>query len=262
MSMTGAQMVLVTKLTAFCWNIHDGRQPKKNLSQKQRDRAIETLPPVLDYAGHVLFFPTLFLGPACDFAEYREWLTRGQLKYSGQGIYAAKRAACGAIWTLAFYEISELYSPWILLSYEAMQRPLLRRIWHMYILGLSMRMRYYGLWSFTEGACVLSGLGYNGVDMVTGRVKWDRMKNARPFELEFAQAADSYVRNWNVRTHTWLRDYVYVRCLGLGSRFLPRMISFIVSAMWHGFNPAHYLSFAAAAIIQTIAKGKNFLNHG
>ncbi|KAF9631028.1 hypothetical protein BFW01_g3927 [Lasiodiplodia theobromae] len=116
-------------------------------------------------------------------------------------------------------------------------------------------MRYYGLWSFTEGACVLSGLGYNGVDMVTGRVKWDRMKNARPFELEFAQAADSYVRNWNVRTHTWLRDYVYVRCLGLGSRFLPRMISFIVSAMWHGFNPAHYLSFAAAAIIQTIAKG-------
>ena len=30
---TGAQMVLVMKLSSFCWNVHDGRQPKEGLSE-------------------------------------------------------------------------------------------------------------------------------------------------------------------------------------------------------------------------------------
>ncbi|KAL1625881.1 Lysophospholipid acyltransferase [Neofusicoccum ribis] len=259
MSIVGAQMVTVIKLSSFCWNVHDGRQPDAELSQRQRQRAINTLPPLLEYAGYVLFFPTLFVGPAFDFAEYQRWLTRDQSMGSRQLLTAARKAAYGLLWTVAFYKVSRLYSPWILLSYEAMQRSILKRVWHMYVLGLSTRMRYYGFWNLVEGACIVSGISFNGVDLQTGHVRWDGMENAKPLKLEFAQAADVYVRNWNIHTHLWLRDYVYLRCPYPTSKkhpgFLARTISFIVSALWHGFNPGHYLSFIAAAVIQTIAKG-------
>ncbi len=45
------------QLTAFCWNVHDGRLPEKELSDAQRERAIKGLPGILDYAGYVVRQP-------------------------------------------------------------------------------------------------------------------------------------------------------------------------------------------------------------
>src|SRR5690349_10910101 len=45
---TGAQMVLVMKLSAFCWNIADGRLPEKELSDLQKGKALKSLPKPLD----------------------------------------------------------------------------------------------------------------------------------------------------------------------------------------------------------------------
>jgi hypothetical protein len=68
---TGAQMVLVMKLTAFCWNVADGRLPENDLSDFQKERAIKQLPGPLDFAGYVMFFPSLFAGPAFDYVDYK-----------------------------------------------------------------------------------------------------------------------------------------------------------------------------------------------
>ncbi|KKF92231.1 Lysophospholipid acyltransferase [Ceratocystis platani] len=67
-------MVLVMKLNAFCWNVADGLLPDDQLSDFQRDRMLKELPPLIDYAGYVLFFPSLFAGPAFDYSEYRQWI--------------------------------------------------------------------------------------------------------------------------------------------------------------------------------------------
>src|SRR5215471_15746330 len=55
---TGAQMVLVIKLTAFCWNVHDGRLRREQLSESQRYAAVVEFPSILNFAGYVLFFPS------------------------------------------------------------------------------------------------------------------------------------------------------------------------------------------------------------
>jgi hypothetical protein len=44
----------VLQLTAFCWNVHDGRLPESELSDFQKERAIRELPGLLDYAGYVV----------------------------------------------------------------------------------------------------------------------------------------------------------------------------------------------------------------
>lgn len=273
---TGAQMVLVMKLSAFCWNVADGKMPEKDLSEHQRDRALKQLPSLLDYAGYVLFFPSLMIGPSFDFVDYRRWLdstmfelpagvdpskaapTRKKRKIPRSGTPAAWKAAAGAFWAVLFLKFSALYYPEYLTGDQYMSHGLAKRIWIMYALGVTTRFKYYTAWSLTEGACILSGMGYKGVDPTTGRVSWDRLKNVDPFGVESAQNTRAYLGSWNINTNNWLRNYIYLRVTPKGKKpgFQATLATFVTSALWHGFYPGYYLTFVLASFVQTVAKSE------
>ncbi|KAB2575831.1 putative mboat family protein [Lasiodiplodia theobromae] len=271
---TGAQMVLIMKLTAFCWNVHDGRLPENELSDYQKERALRDLPSILDYVGYVLFFPSLFAGPAFDYVDYRQWLTtsmfelppgvdpskaaptRKKRKIPRSGTPAAWKAAYGLVWIFAFLTFSGWYSTDLLLGDEYMKHNFLKRLYYLHMVGFAARMKYYGVWHLTEGACILSGIGYKGVDPKTGRVNWNRLQNVKPLGIEFAQNTHAYLGNWNINTNLWLRNYMYLRVTPKGKKpgFRASMATFVTSAFWHGFYPGYYMSFVLASFLQTIAK--------
>ncbi|KAH0361608.1 MBOAT family protein-like protein, partial [Aureobasidium melanogenum] len=276
---TGAQMVLVMKLTAFCWNVYDGTLPEAGLTDHQKERALRKLPSLLDYAGFVFFFPSLFAGPAFDYVDYRRWIettmfelppgvdpskappTRKQRKIPRSGTPAAWKAAFGLLWILAFLQFSGYYYTDFLLSDGYKQYGLLRRIWVLHMLGFTTRMKYYGVWSLTEGACILSGIGYKGIDPKTGKADWNRLQNVKPREIELAQSSHAYLGNWNINTNVWLRNYVYLRVTPKGKKpgFRASMATFVTSAFWHGFYPGYYLAFVLASFIQNSAKNSRRL---
>ncbi|KAH4597666.1 hypothetical protein HBH82_219120 [Parastagonospora nodorum] len=271
---TGAQMVLVMKLTAFCWNVQDGRLPDSELSDFQKEHAIRTMPNLLDYAGYVFFFPAMMAGPAFDYCDYSDYITttmftlppgtdpanapptRKKRKIPRSGIPAAIKGACGTLWILAFLKLSAYYPPSFYLGDDYMKYSFLRRVWQLYMLGLTTRMKYYGVWSLSEGACVLCGIGYNGLDPATNRAKWDRLTNIKPWEIETAQNARAYLGFWNINTNHWLRNYMYLRVTPKGKKpgFRATLATFVTSAFWHGFYPGYYLTFVLAALVQTVAK--------
>lgn len=271
---TGPQMVLVMKLSAFCWNVHDGRLPEKDLTDAQKYAAIRQFPGILDYAGYVLFFPSLFAGPAFDFVDYRRWIdttlfdvppgtdpskvppTRKKRKIPRSGRPAMKKMAMGIFWILAFVKLAPNYPIPFYFSNEYETYSLPRRIWQLHMLGFVQRLKYYGCWSLTEGACILSGLGYNGFDAKTGKVFWDRLENVNPWGLETAQNTRGYLENWNKNTNHWLRNYVYLRVTPKGKKpgFRASLATFSTSAVWHGFYPGYYLAFVFASFVQTVAK--------
>ena len=271
---TGPQMVLVMKLTAFCWNIYDGQQPQERLADFQKERAISELPSLLDYAGYVMFFPSLWAGPSFDYADYARWLetslfdlppgsdpskapkTRATRRIPRSATPATIKAVVGLLWVFAFLQFNGLYNPALVLGDEFLKYNFFRRVWILEMLGLTNRMRYYGVWYLTEGACILSGLGYKGVDAKTGKVLWNRLQNVNPWSLETAQNTQAYLGNWNMNTNAWLRNYMYLRVTPKGKKpgFRASMATFATSAFWHGFYPGYYLSFILAAFLQTIAK--------
>jgi lysophospholipid acyltransferase len=132
----------------------------------------------------------------------------------------------------------------------------LRRVWLLYMLGLVTRMKYYGVWSLTEGSCILSGIGYKGVDPKTGRADWGRLQNVKPLGVELAQNSHAYLGNWNINTNLWLRNYVYLRVTPRGKKpgFRASLATFVTSAFWHGFYPGYYMTFVLAAFMQNISK--------
>jgi len=124
------------------------------------------------------------------------------------------------------------------------------------MLGVTTRTKYYGVWALTEGACILAGIGYKGVDPTTGKVSWDRLRNVNPWMVETAQNTRAYLGGWNMNTNNWLRNYIYLRVTPRGKKpgFRASMATFITSAFWHGFYPGYYLTFVLASFIQTVAK--------
>ncbi|KAL8668450.1 MAG: hypothetical protein Q9168_006920 [Polycauliona sp. 1 TL-2023] len=276
---TGAQMVLVMKLTGFCWNVYDGRLKQEDLAPFQKERALLQLPSLLDYAGYVLFFPSLFAGPSFDFVDYQRWIettmfeippgtdpksappTRKQRKIPRSGTPATMKAVVGLVWIFMFLKFSAWYNADLVIGDEYMRYGLLRRIWILEMLGFATRMKYYGVWYLTEGACILTGLGYKGIDPKTGRVQWSRLENVNPLGIETAQNTRAYLENWNKNTNNWLRNYLFLRVTPKGKKpgFRASLATFATSALWHGFYPGYYLSFVLAAFLQTVAK--NFRRH-
>lgn len=273
---TGAQMVLVMKLSSFCWNIHDGRLPQEQLSDPQKYSAITKFPGIVDYLGYVLFFPSLFAGPSFEYVDYRRWLdttlfdippgtdpskvppTRKKRKIPRSGTPALKKAVIGLGWIFLFLQLGSYYTTEFVLSDAFMTYAFPRRVWIAYMLGFTTRLKYYGVWSLTEGACILSGMGYNGFDPKSGKVFWNRLENVDPWSLETAQNSYGYLGNWNKNTNHWLRNYVYLRVTPKGKKpgFRASMATFATSALWHGFYPGYYLTFVLGSFIQTAAKSE------
>ncbi|KAE9970376.1 putative beta-glucosidase E [Venturia inaequalis] len=271
---TGAQMVLVMKMTAFCWNVHDGRLPASELSDLQKTNSIKEMPSLLDFFGYVFFFPALLVGPAFDYQEYKTYIstkmfelppgvdpskappTRKKRKIPRSGTPAAIKAVCGLFWIFAFLQLNSRYPPEYFLTDDYMKYSIFRRIFILYMLGVSTRTKYYGVWFLSEGSCILSGIGYNGIDEATGRAKWDRLSNVKPMEVETAQNVRAYLGGWNVNTNHWLRNYMYLRVTPKGKKpgFQATLATFVTSAFWHGFYPGYYLSFVLASLMQNIAK--------
>lgn len=271
---TGAQMVMLMKLSAFCWNVHDGRLKQEGLTDYQRDRAIIHMPDFLDYAGYVLFFPSLMVGPAFDYNDYKKWLetsmfdippdidpakappTRKKRRIPRSGWPAAWKAAYGLGWIFLFIKFSSWYTVDFATGDKFLQYAFVRRVWYIYLLSFTTRLKFYGIWTLTEGACILSGMGYNGIDPKTGKAKWNRLENINPYHLETAQNSRAYLDNWNKNTNVWLRNYVYLRVTPKGKKpgFRASFATFATSAFWHGFYPGYYLTFILAAFIQTVAK--------
>lgn len=271
---TGAQMVNVIKLSAFCWNIHDGRLPPEKLSDAQKYSAIREFPGVLDFLAYVFFFPSLMAGPSFDYVDYRRWIdttlfdippgsdpakvpaTRKKRKIPRSGTPATKKAAMGLFWILAFLQLSSLYNSETVLSERFMDHSFIRRVWMIHMLGVTTRLKYYGVWTLTEGACILSGMGYNGFDQRTGKVFWNRLENVDAWSLETAQNSHGYLGSWNKNTNHWLRNYVYLRVTPKGKKpgFRASLATFATSAVWHGFYPGYYLTFVLGAFVQTAGK--------
>jgi lysophospholipid acyltransferase len=229
---------------------------------------------VLQYLTSQLFFPSLMAGPAFDYVEFTKYLstsmfelppgvdpskappTRKKRRIPRSGTPGAIKAVTGLIWIFAFLQLSGIYTADLLLSNEYLQYGFLRRVWLLHLFGFATRTKYYGVWALTEGACILSGIGYAGIDVKTGKANWDRLVNVKAYDLELAQNTRGYLGAWNINTNSWLRNYVYLRVTPKGQKpgFAASMATFVTSAIWHGFYPGYYFAFVLASFLQTVAK--------
>ncbi|EGW33022.1 uncharacterized protein SPAPADRAFT_60345 [Spathaspora passalidarum NRRL Y-27907] len=263
---TGAQMVLVMKLSAFGWNIYDGKQPTEKLSKYAQSRAIKEHPNIIPYIGYVFFYASLLTGPAFDYADYDKFIhstlfddvpdskryKKRRIPRSGR--QAIKKTLQGVFWAVLLFELPKYVSVEYVLSGKFVQeKSFIYRIFYLWILSFFYRLKYYTIWSIAEGACILCGIGYNGYDEKTDSFKWDRVQNIDPVAFETGQNVHVCLEAWNQNTNKWLKNYIYLRVTKPGKRpgFKSTLFTFATSAFWHGTEPGYYLTFVGGALLQT-----------
>ncbi|KAM9934887.1 hypothetical protein OXX80_005518 [Metschnikowia pulcherrima] len=267
---TGAQMVMVMKLSAFGWNVYDGKR-KTSPSDYTQSRAIKKHPNILPYFGYVFFYPSLLTGPAFDYVDYDKFI-HGSLfddvpdqKRPGKrkrriprsGLQALSKTLQGLFWAGLCLQAPK----WVTLDHVfsksfVSEHGFFYRIFYLWVLGVSHRLKYYTIWQIAEGACILCGIGYNGYDEETKTFKWNRVQNIDPWSFETGQNVHRCLEVWNMNTNKWLKHYVYTRIARPGKKpgFKSTLFTFATSAFWHGTRPGYYLTFVLGAFIQTIGK--------
>lgn len=92
------------------------------------------------------------------------------------------------------------------------------RLWRfgfVQLAGFIARTKYYAVWTVAEvsfffcrawtalmiaiiqGACILTGLGFNGYDAKTGKTLWNRVSNVLIWNIETAQSYKVLFDSWN-----------------------------------------------------------------
>ncbi|KAG7840349.1 hypothetical protein KL942_002300 [Ogataea angusta] len=279
---TGAQMVLVMKLSSFGWSISDGQLYHEDidkfnqLNTYQKSRAILNYPPILYYLGYVFFYGSLVTGPSFDYSDYEKFILTdifndvplekrpgrySKRKIPRSGRVALKRVAQGAFWAVLWIYIKPIITLDYALSFEFTQQSFFYKIIFLWILGIVHRMKYYSVWSISEAGCIVAGLGYNGYDPKTGKMYWNRVQNIDPYAFETGQNVHDCLEAWNMNTNKWLKNYIYLRTCKRDPKtgqmkpgMLPTFLTFFTSAFWHGTMPGYYMTFIIGAFMQTVGK--------
>jgi len=200
-------------------------------------------------------------GPAIEFNEYRNYINLSMF----DDLYCKNKipkSTGPALWTLL---ISLLFFPLMvssgffpvrfLITQEFFNLPILEQLLRVWIHPTLGRMKFYFGWYMAEGACILAGVGYNGVDK-NNKPIWNRCSNMDVFKVEFPPNIRSVTTYWNMKTGDWLKNYVYLRLTPAGQKptLAATIGTYAISAFWHGFYPGYYLFFLVSAIYTEYAK--------
>ncbi|KAJ2781046.1 Lysophospholipid acyltransferase [Coemansia javaensis] len=259
---TGAQMIFVIKATSLANCIYDGRRADpERMTPYQRRNAIARPPGFLEFLGYMAFYPSFAVGPAFELAAYRRMMALDSRRVAGPlARRAYARLAQGAFWMAVYllckdaFTFAELARP----GFYA-QRSLGSAALYLCAAGVVARAAYYTAWKMSEGACVLAGLGFGGLDE-SGSPQWLDIANVHVRGVELGANIKTMVDSWNIGTNTWLRHHVYLRVIpqpvsGARASSTPAtLLTFLVSAWWHGFYPGYYLTFVLGALAASAAR--------
>ncbi|KAI0303083.1 MBOAT, membrane-bound O-acyltransferase family-domain-containing protein [Russula brevipes] len=261
-NITGPQMVLVMKLTTFAWNVWDGRRPVKDLDKWQTKMRVTRFPSLLEFLGFSLYFPGVLVGPYLEYETYLALVDGTLFDVTGGGAASEPRrpipngrkrtAYRKMLFALAYLGIYMGVAPKISFHTAVtdwfLEQSLPYRILIVQIAGFVERSKYYGVWILTEGASILTGLGFTGYGP-SGVATWNGAANVEVWKIEVPENFKGLVDSWNIKTNVWLRECMYKR-----AGFTSSMLTYLTSAVWHGVSAGYYLTFVLGGFITTVAR--------
>lgn len=254
LDVTGPLMVMTQKVTSLAFSLHDGltKSPDK-LSSSQKSLAIRQVPPLLDYFSYILQFQTILCGPVVFYNDYQDYIqgTNFEKKKNREvsetfepapGCVVLKKILGAAACAVLFIHLGPAFNIAHLKDESFFSQTLAWKIFYIYVTTLVARLKYYHAWLVADAICNNSGLGFNGFSE-TGEQKWDLISNVDIISFEVASNLRNSIDAWNKGTNRWLRVMVYERVKSHSTA-----LTYGLSALWHGFYPGYYLTFANGAL--------------
>ncbi|XP_043478137.1 lysophospholipid acyltransferase 1 isoform X1 [Leptopilina heterotoma] len=261
LDITGPLMVITQKVTSLAYSIHDGLcQMDEDLTPSQRHQAVRKMPTMLEYFSYIFHFQSIMAGPIILYHDYIDFI-HGQriLEVKSLNGYSektsneivlepspativVKKVLTSLFFALVFVTFIPSYSIVKVKDDEFLEKTsIIYKFWYLTIATMLVRFKYYHAWIMADAICNNSGLGFNGFDE-NQQSRWDKVSNVDAFKFETALSLRDSIEAWNKGTNRWLRSLVYERMLRNKTAY-----TYALSALWHGFHPGYYLTFANGA---------------
>jgi lysophospholipid acyltransferase 5 len=238
---TMAHCVLTLRLIGLGFDYGDGGRASDDGSAAAHPHRLVTLPSPLETLGFAFHWAGLMVGPQYPLAVYRQFVV-GPAPRASPWVPALQTFLLGMAY-LGVSTVGTGFVPTDTLRTDAFAAWSLGwRVAYMWAAYRLLLVRYAAVWLLTDGHCILSGLGYNGVD-AAGRARWDRVSNILPARMVRAASIGDYVSAFNVNTNAWVKEYVFKRLRFLGNRQLSSAGALLFLAIWHGVAPGYFITF-------------------
>ncbi|KAL4465514.1 hypothetical protein ABPG72_001617 [Tetrahymena utriculariae] len=233
---TTSLMLIICKNIYFSTYVADGRTSK--------------IPNLLEYLGYIYFYPSAIIGPAFNFNIYSDFIqlrdhyanipikekTIAVLKHLGLAI----ANIIGMLTIYPHFPIDIVKADWFVNGNFFIQ------VLSINLLGVVLRFKYFTAWKLAQTGMNASGITYSGKDFNKIQSMGDR------FEIEPNPRLKTEM--WNTSVQVWLKDCVYDKVLPKFGQNKGLLITFIISALWHGVHPIYYFTFFHWAIMNDVSK--------
>ncbi|XP_032591473.1 lysophospholipid acyltransferase 1 isoform X2 [Drosophila grimshawi] len=269
LDITGPLMIITQKVTSLAFSIHDGFVRKdEDMTKAQQYHAIRKMPSALEFFSYVWHFQGLMAGPLVFYKDYIEFVEgcnllkrpagngnldngKSELVLEPSPTKTVIRKVLGSlVCAFIFMKFVKIYPVKNMKEDEFVNGTgIMYKFWYAMMATTCIRFKYYHAWLLADAICNNSGLGFTGYDK-DGNAKWDLISNINVLSFEFASNFRDAINNWNCGTNRWLRTLVYERV----PKKYGTLLTFALSAVWHGFYPGYYLTFATGALVVTAAR--------
>ncbi|XP_049291500.1 lysophospholipid acyltransferase 6 [Anopheles funestus] len=270
LDITGPLMIITQKVTSLAFSIHDGfTREMKDLTQSQQQHAIRKLPSPLEFFSYTLHFQGLMAGPLVFYKDYIDFIEgchiikqttanaqndiEKKIVHEPSPVKAVvKKVIASLVCALIFVKFATIY-PIKTMKDDGFIKSsgFFYTLWYMMMATTAVRFKYYFAWLMADAICNNSGLGFNGYDKRDGVTpRWDMLSNIQVLKFELGTNFRNCINAWNAGTNRWLRMVVFER---VPKRY-GTVLTFSLSALWHGFYPGYYMTFATGALIVMAAR--------
>lgn len=265
LDLTTPMMMMVARITSLAFNYYDGKgKSEDKLLESQKESKVVQLPSFNNYFSYVFAFNSVLFGPFMFYFEHRNFINglplRKEYAISDEvkKLHPEPPSVASAVIprfilflanVVGYLYISPRWPIAHLLDQQFIGAvSWIKKILYLLVSSSFLRCKYYIAWLCADVTGNLAGIGFSGYDE-QGNPKWDANYNVALWDVEMSTNPRQCMNAWNIGVTHWLRTTVYER-----SPIAPTLLTYVLSAFWHGFYPGYFFTFISAALMISSAR--------
>ena len=271
---TSIYMMSICKYSSMAFSYEDGGKDDKDLKNSHwRQYKVKEKPTLLETLSFAFFYPSSVIGPSFEFKDFYNFIyfkdcyahipTTLTMLYGGYYLLFS-------ILMMGFYGG---FGPRYPLAYvgtvEYGTKSLLYRFMYLNFAMALHRAKFYSGWLLSYTGFIFSGIAYTETPRdkneptvlteINGPMikSFSKGKYGSITDCEFGINPKTKIISWNNTVHLWLKYNLFLRMINIDHPLfknnftLASLMTFMISAFWHGFYPTYYIFFFLFFIYQT-----------
>jgi len=265
---TSIYMMTVCKFCSFTFSYEDGDKDDKDIyNSTHKKNKIKELPSFIEFLSYIYFYPTAILGPSFDFMDFHNFIylndCYSNMDFLSNFLYGFFNIFIG-LFFIGIYGLFNGKFPSEFMSTEKFNKKnLLYKLFYINISAIFTKCKYHGAWSYSYGILIINGISYSEKEIVNKETNkkimiksYEKGYPGSIILVEISYNPREIIINWDRSVHLWLKYHVLLRLINIDNKLFKNnftfssFITFVCSAIWHGFYKCYYYFFISFYFLQ------------